>query len=314
MKVLICHRPGGAFGYISDGWVNCLRDRGHVAERWDGQESSWHQFDPDLYIGCSGHKQPIPTNRRAKVAIHVNPWGPVNIDGINESEANIRWTLDKKPNAVFGYGYPADELLWSYWPGKASIPWVPMPTAADRVIYHLNVDRKNRPLDIVYLGGRWAYKAMTIDRYLFPMLKRPVSFRVHGWGDWPQGLCSGGLSEDQVTPFFNSGKVAPCVSERHTQQYGIDIPERVFKVVLCGCLAVHDPVPRLNNIIPSIEMGRDQANYVQKCHHYIRNDEARIAVAEQQRQHVLNNHTYHHRIAGLFSALGFTDEAQGMLS
>lgn len=311
MRVLVCHRPGGAFGYISDAWINCLRDKGHTAQRWDGQEPSWQQFDPDLYIGCSGHKQAIPDNRRAKVAIHVNPWGPVNIDGINESEANIRWTLDRKPDAVFGYGYASDELLWSHWPQKGSVRWVPMPTAADKVIF--NRHDGDRPLDIVYLGGRWAYKAMTIDKYLFPVLKPPISFKVHGWGDWPKGLCSGGLPEDQVTPFFNSGKVAPCVSERHTQQYGIDIPERAFKVILCGCLAVHDPVPGLNDIIPDIVMGRDARDYIEKCHYYVQRDDERKVIAEKQRQHVLNNHTYHHRVAGLLHALGFTDEAQGML-
>ena len=313
MKVFICHRPGGAFGYISDGWVNCLRDKGHVVQRWDGQLSSWQNFDPDLYIGCSGHKQPIPAARRAKVAIHVNPWGPVSIDGINESKENIQWTLDKKPDTVFGYGYKEDELLWSYWPQKGSIPWTPMPTAADKVLYHLHVDRKHRSIDIVYLGGRWTYKSMTIDKYLFPVVRPPISFKLHGWGDWPQGMCDGVLAEDQVTQFFNSGKIAPCISERHTQQYGIDIPERAFKVVLCGCLAVHDPVPRLNAIIPDIVMGSDADDYIQKCQYYIQHENERIDLAEKQRQCVLNNHTYHHRISNLLRVLGFKDEAQGML-
>lgn len=312
MKVLICHRPGGAFGYISDGWVNCLRHKGHAVQRWDGQASSWNNFDPDLYIGCSGHKQPVPSVRRAKVAIHVNPWGPVDIGGINESEANIRWTLDKKPDTVYGYGYQQDELLWSYWQQKGSVPWTPMPTAGDSVLFHMNADRKERPLDVVYLGGRWTYKSMTIDKFLFPVL-RASNFKLHGWGDWPQGMCSGALSEDQVTPFFNSGKIAPCISEQHTQQYGIDIPERAFKTALCGCLVVHDPVPRLNDIIPDVVMGSDAKDYAQKCDYYIQHEEERIAIAEKQRLHVLNNHTYHHRISNLFRVLGFEEEAQGML-
>jgi len=312
MKILICHRPGGAFGYISDSWINCLHDRGHVVQRWDGQLSSWQDFDPDVYIGCSGHKQPIPKPRRAKIAIHVNPWGPVKIDGINESEANIQWTLDKKPDAVFGYGFESDRLLWSYWTEKAGIPWVPMPTAADKVIYQYRVDRTQRPLDIVYLGGRWTYKALTIDKFLFPVLKA-CSYQLHGWGDWPNNVCSGVLPEDQVTNFFNTGKIGPCISEQHTQRYGIDIPERAFKVSLCGCLIVHDPVPRLDAIIPGVVVARDQNDYLEKCLYYIRNEAERIQLAEQQRQQVLNNHTYHHRMRGLLSVLGFAEQAQDML-
>src|SRR5215831_12305434 len=90
VRVLLVHRPGGAFGYISDGWINALRDRGHRVERWDGLENSWHSFAPDLYLGCSGHRQPIPPRHNCKIAIHVNAYGPVHLDGLNESEETIR--------------------------------------------------------------------------------------------------------------------------------------------------------------------------------------------------------------------------------
>ena len=103
MKIMLCHRPEGAFGYITDGWQNALHDRGYEVRRWDGDASSWREYQPDLYIGCSGHKQPIPSNRNeCQVAIHVNPCGPVNIDGINESQDNINWVVDQKPDLYLG--------------------------------------------------------------------------------------------------------------------------------------------------------------------------------------------------------------------
>ena len=121
MRVLLCHRPGGAFGYITDAWANAFRDKGHMVQRWDGQEASWRAFAPELYIGCSGHRQPIPANRNTKVAIHVNPYGPVDLGSINESKESIDWTVAQKPDAVFGYGHEEDRLLWSYWTKKLAI-------------------------------------------------------------------------------------------------------------------------------------------------------------------------------------------------
>jgi hypothetical protein len=314
MRVLICHRPGGAFGYISDGWLNALRDRGHDVRRWDGAEPSWREFQPDLYIGCSGHKQPIPAKRNAKVAIHVNPFGPVDISGINETQQNIDWVRNQRPDAVFGYGHEEDRLMWSNWKRRLGIQWVPMPTGGDKVIFNMTRGLDQRDFDVVYLGGRWPYKAQTIDTFLLPIFQfSNLSFKVHGWGDWPDGVCSGILPADQPTQFLNSGRIGPCISEKHTQQYGIDIPERAFKVALCGALIVHDSVPSVKRMIPSAIVARNNQDFIEQCMHYAQNDEERQALVEKQRAEVLAEHTYHHRVATLLRALDFTAEAEDMI-
>lgn len=317
MKVLLCNRPGGAFGYITDGWANALRDKGHKVQRYDGNENSWHDFAPDLYIGCSGHKQLIPPRRNCKVAIHVNPYGPVNIQGINESEQNIRWTLNQKPDAVFGYGHEEDRLLWSNWTQKHGVPWVPMPTAGDRVIFKQVRPLSDRPLDVVYLGGRWAYKGLTIDAYLVPLLlKNEVTYKLHGWGDWQPGLCSGMLAEDKANDFLNMGKIGPCISEQHTHSHGIDIPERAFKVALCGTLVVHDAAVSIKRMIPSALVAHNPEQFQEYVRHYSRPDTQveRMELVAKQRNEVLSAHTYHHRLAGLFAALGLNDDAAKMLA
>lgn len=317
MRILIPHRPGGAFGYITDGWLNALRDRGHQVRRYDGNIQSWQQFDPDLYIGCSGHRQSIPQNRRkdTKVAIHVNPYGPVKIDGINENNDNIRWTVEQKPDAVFGYGFEEDRIVWSDWTTKHGIPWVPMPTAADKTLFS-DLGR-DRPNDVVYLGGRWSYKGLTIDAFLIPVLRnKNITYKLYGWGDWQSGYCSGVLGEDKVVDFLNSGKVGPCISERHTQQFGIDIPERAWKLALCGTLVVHDPVPTMKEQFESVIMAQNAQQYMDICFEFSRpeNAERRTKLAELQKQEVLAKHTYHHRLAGLFRQLGWENEAQNMVA
>lgn len=317
MRILFCHRPDGAFGYITDGMINALIDRGHIVQRWNGLESSWINFAPDIYCGASGHKQPIPPRRTCKVAIHTNPFGPVKIDGINESDETITWVTNQRPDAVFGYGQETDRILWSYWTQKKNFIWVPMPTAGDKTLFKKLSEDDNRQYDIVYVGGRWSYKGITIDEYLVPLLSRnDISFKLHGWGDWPANLCSGRISDDQIVNFFNSGRVGPCIAEKHTHSHGIDIPERAFKVALCGALIVHDAVPALRAMIPSAVIATNADQFREYCRYFSRPENAaeRLKLAEAQRQEVLAAHTYHHRIATLFQALGFDDAAQSMLN
>lgn len=315
MKILLCHRPGGAFGYISDGWASALMDKGHEVRRWDGIEKSWRDFRPDLYIGCSGHKQPIPKSD-AKIVIHVNPKGPVTIPGIMEEEQTVTWVMNQNPDAVFGYGHEGDRIVWSGWE-DSGIKWVPMPTAADRIFFSSIVEYEDKPNDIVYLGGRWPYKAKTIDTYLLPLLSREdVVSKTHGWGDWPDGVCEGVLATDRANAFLNSGKVGPCISEQHTQMYGIDIPERAFKLAICGALIVHDSVPNLKNLIPSAVVSSSPEDFVDKCVHWSKDvsDRERIELAQQQRSEVLADHTYHHRMSTLLRAVGFDAEAELMVA
>jgi hypothetical protein len=316
MRILICHRPGGAFGYITDSWINALLDRGHIVVRWDGNKASWDKFNPDLYIGCSGHRQPIPTERKAKIAIHVNPYGPVEVKGINERQESIEWVLRQRPDVVFGYGFEDDRLLWDYWTSRHDIPWVPMPTAGDKVIYKMVVDPESRDTDVVYLGGKWDYKAETIDAFLTPVLEDTrISHKLYGWGSWSPGICSGILPEDRVTSFFNTGRVAPCIAEKHTHTSGIDVPERVFKVALCGALPIHDAVPALAKQIPNLPIAGTPAEYHSMCYEYSRDDSLRerTKLVNSIRNHILNNHTYHHRLSGLFKALDFDQQAVEML-
>lgn len=318
MKIMLCHRPDGAFGYITDGWQNALHDRGYEVRRWDGDAFSWREYQPDLYIGCSGHKQPIPANRNeCQVAIHVNPCGPVNIDGINESQDNINWVVDQKPDVVFGYGHENDRLLWSGWTSSFGIKWVPMPCAADRVVFKQINSLDERDIDLVYLGGRWKYKARTIDAYLLPVIKElrssGKSVEIRGWGDWPDGICSGILAGDRANTFLNSGKIGPCIAEMHTHQYGIDIPERAFKVAACGALIIHDAAIHMKQMIPSAVVCANPAHFKDMCKHYINNDAERIELIAKQQSEVLTGNTYHHRISVLLRSIGRQAEADHML-
>lgn len=317
MKVLICHRPGGAFAYISDAWISALSMVPDIqVQRWDGKPESWNSFKPDLYMGCSGHRQPIPGKSKrdgCKIAIHVNPYGPTQVQpNINEQPEAIKWVKNQEPDAVYGYGLEKDRPYWSWW-DRDGITWVPMACAGDATQF--NPLNGNHEKDVVYLGGRWDYKAKSIDPYLLPVLRdRHLSHTLHGWGKWPSDLAVTQATDPQVPGILASAKVGPCIAEPHTIRYGIDIPERVFKIALSGTIAVHDPAAHLQKVLESVPVANSPADYHDKIRSIAaKNPEALVTKARKQYKEVFGAHTYHHRLAGLFKALGFNGESRAML-
>jgi len=118
MKVLVVKPSGGAFNYITSAFINAFNAVGIEAKYWNGDEKEFLDFGPDLYIGCSGHRQVTPKSWNGKKAIHVNPYGtklePQNGVDINEPKEAIEWTLSQNPDVVFGYGLQEEEnTFWN---------------------------------------------------------------------------------------------------------------------------------------------------------------------------------------------------------
>ena len=115
--------------------------------------------------------------------------------------------------------------------------------------------------------------------------------------------------------FLGSGRVAPCIAEPHTLKHGIDVPERMFKAALCGALVIHDPVPDLAKLMPSVVVSQNPDNFRDLCIHYSNPAHAaqRVDLAWRQRREGLDGHTYHHRLRGLLAATGFRDAADKMI-
>lgn len=302
MRVLLTHRPGGAYGYISESWMNALNDTGHQAVRWDGSLSMWENFKPDLYLGCSGHRQPIPAKRGSTIiAIHANPRGSADT-GLNESPSSIAWVEDQKPHAVFGYGFSHDSFYWAGWE-KAGIPWIPLPNAADTTIYkHTNTGKRSR--NISYVGGYWPYKGQDISRWLMPLFSIP-NVAINGWGNWPAQFGKvEGIDDADMAALLNDTLIAPCISEPHTKSYGFDLPERVFKVIAMGALAIHDWIKRPPGM-KSLIIAETPADLLRECESWLAKKPAEIEKrASKQRAEVLAGHTYHHRMAFLLHKLG----------
>jgi hypothetical protein len=314
MRVLFYNPDGGASVFISQGQINALNDIGITTARWDGKRETWDSFSPDAYIGCSGHPQPIPYSPNCRKAIHVNPSGPIRVEpNINEKQETIDWVIAQEPMAVYGYGHESDREYWSYWE-RNKLPWVPMATAGDATIFK-STNGTHDKCDIGYIGGRWPYKSKGIDAYLLPVLRdRTISHKICGWGGWPADFQVKRIDDKDVPPFLANCRIVPCISEPHTLEHGIDLPERVFKAALSGAAVIHDPAKGLDRYLPHAIIAKNPKLF----HYEIQNllkDHCRLAkIAQQQREDVLIAHTYHHRMATLMVALGFQDIASSLLS
>jgi hypothetical protein len=324
MRVLLTHRPGGAYAFISDGWANALRAVGHTVQRWDDQHSSWHAFQPDLYIGCSGHRQsiPAPSDRgKTQVAIHVNPHGPHVIPGIMEAPEVITWVRDRQPDAVFGYGHESDRPFWLYWTTQLGFPWVPMPTAGDTMVYKMPKEmgrEENRTVHVGFVGGRWGYKAQNADKWVLPVFQsNEVASEIAGWGGWdkvplgPHARWLGGISDDDAVALYQRSRVVPCLCEPHTIQWGIDLPERCWKAILCGAVAVHDPAKEIHRFLSRVPAPTTPAEFLDLCIYWSRDQREpdRQQLVRVLREQVFAEHTYFHRMGTLLEALGHTAEA-----
>lgn len=316
LNILITNSKSGAFYYIATSWINALKAAGHNAMLWNGDQSTWNKVDPDIYIGCSGWRQNF--RKGPKVAIHVNPYcdeiirnsGPV----INESQDAINWTMAQKPDLVFGYGLEKHiKKYWNKWTNHG-LKVIGMPNAADTVRYYPVPKDNKYAVDIGWVGGYWKYKAVNLDKYIVPVARRFKS-RWYGWSG-PQGLWNGKVNDEEIVrKLFSSARICPTVVEPHTTTYGIDMPERIFKVAACGGLVISDPVDDMDDYFApgTVITTKNGPDYMTKCAEWIsKSDNERAEQAKKLTREVLTKHTYFHRVQHLLRNLGFNDEASDM--
>jgi hypothetical protein len=289
-----------------------------------GDHNTWSTHNPDIYIGCSGWRQKLPNGHKANVAIHVNPYcdGILQVPGgpqINERPGAIEWAISQKPKFVFGYGLQDDMYQWWYkWKRDHGIDVIGMPNAADVTLYKPGSPNPALACDVGWVGGYWGYKAINLDKYIVPVARKFKTI----WFGWsgPKDLWKGQAKQEQICSLFHSAKICPCVVEPHTTKYGIDIPERIFKVAASGALAISDPVHGIERFFSkdTLPLASDPDHYMQLCEMYIKKDAAaRKQQAGLLRKAVLRDHTYYNRVRTFLYSFGYyeqTDECDRVIA
>jgi len=310
MKVAV-QKPimGGAFKFILYGIINALEAAGVTVvttQHIDLKESD----GIELYIGSLSHSrlqlfgEDMSSFRRlpgCRYALHAQPFVDKldDLKGIEGRPSLDPTNLDRKmaaivnPEVIWGYGWDIHADLWSKWDRK----WQSFMPAGDSVAYY--DQQKGRRNDVVFLGGDWPYKRPAINAILSRLtsIDPDVKLSAAGWGR------SKTIPFGQGNTYLNSGRVGFCPSEPHTQLLGIDVPERVFKLPLAGVAAVHDKVPFLGQMMPSVPIGSDGIAVAELCFNLLEHEMNRLAVQIAQKQWVLQHHTYFCRLKSLAEAL-----------
>lgn len=319
LRILCCNPNGGAFFYVTKGWEAAFKALGHQFERWNGTDAHLKSYKPHMYLGCSGWRQNFPKWAKdaygTRVAIHVNPWGSTSLQPkhINEAQGAIDWVTAQNPDFLYCYGIEADiKHMWNKWESNICAV-IPMPTGGDAVTYHpVAVDPKYK-CDVGFVGGRWAYKAKNINKYLMPVFNK-LNSQVYGWGGWPKGkplTYRGGIEDQHVNKIFSSAKVCPSIVEPHTTTFGIDIPERMFKIPLAGGFTVLDPCAGIERLVSRdvFPIAKNPSHYLDLIAYYVKNDKIREDLKKKQRLAIMKDHTYFSRIQGFLKFGRFSTEA-----
>ncbi|MDP1712567.1 MAG: glycosyltransferase [Candidatus Nanopelagicaceae bacterium] len=306
--VLTCI-PAGAYVFYLRGIKNAFKLIDVSCVEWDGSDAMLRAEKPKLYLGCAeAYRQVVPEWCRrefgTKVLYHMNPYGSVRVGSvgggpvIDAKDQDIKWALAQKPDGI--YCYADGETIkthYNHWTDRHGIKVHPMPLAADTEVFKLGEERPALKFDIGWVGGYWPYKSKMLDVYLVPLRNR-YRCGFYGWNDhWKMGP----IADHDVRHVFSNAAICPAVSEPHTVEHAIDVPERVFKVPCAGGFTIHTPTKALDRLGLSevIPVVKNPTEWFEKIDFYLKNHEARKALAAKQRRKVLEGHTYLHRITSL---------------
>ena len=313
--VLCCGPDGGAFKFYTEGIGNAFRELGIVFEQWDGKdEAVIKKLQPRIYLACSEawrHTYPAWARKEfgTKIIVHANPFGSVkvgSVDGgptIDAKEHDIKWVLAQEPHLIICYAANDDVLksYFNFWTERYGIKVLALPLAADHVTYGMGAELEQYKFDVGWIGGMWPYKQKMMDKYLVPLRdKHKCGF--YGWNDaWGMGP----ISNEESKHLFRSCKICPSISEPHSVEHPVDLPERVYKVPCAGGFTIHTPTKviaamGLSSVIPVADGVGD---WFEKIQYYLTHEAERQQLADLQRKAILGAHTYLHRIRPLIQEI-----------
>ena len=339
MKIMISNDGPHAHFYIRLGWAKVFQAIGHEVAIWDINTKSpfdaFDEFEPDIFMGQTYNINRslfncIEERPNLKVVMRASDWGDMqnHIDLekypiLVASKEEIVWVerlkreLDK-PNFVHNHYH--DNCLketHNRWKTIGVRP-VSLLHGADIFDYAEAGEVDFLQSDVAFVGGYWPYKAQCLDKYLL-RLCHPVgkfNIKIFGGSDWPVVQYLGRIQNENVKHAFRSAKVCPNVSEPHSQEFGYDIIERPFKILMSGGFCVSDYVESMANDVftnEEIIFTKTPEEFEKVVEYFVNHPDERLPYIERGHNCVLNNHTYFHRVAKIFEELDMPKEAEKCL-
>lgn len=182
---------------------------------------------------------------------------------------------------------------------------VSLPLACDTTLYRDDVapEPAFAAVEIAFVGGYWPYKAQQFDRYLKPYESR---LTVFGYAPWPYSGYAGRLNEAREPALYRQALLSPTINEPHVERMGIDVNERVFKVLGSGGMTITDVTPAYHEWFADDELLVPSSldEYHAMVEQTLRDDALRRRYRDRGRRAVWSRHSYAHRAGAILAHLG----------
>jgi len=249
--------------------------------------------------------------RRHRHFVWVSPWcdgferyaADHGFEGLTVSPALRERVLASEPAFVFAPATGDGLAFYEGW-RRRGYRFVPLPLACDTTLYDRSAaPPRFRDVRIAFVGGYWPYKARSFDVYLKP---HEAALTVFGYARWPYAGFRGPLAESDEPLLYRDAALCPAISEPHSAVMGIDIPERVFKVLGSGGLCLTDVVPANRDLFDERELmvPATVEEYHETVRAILRDGAAFARYRDAGYRAVRARHTYAHRAAAVLEALG----------
>ena len=336
MKILIANDGPTAFYYIRLGLARVFTAAGHEVVLWNihakPATDAFDEFNPDLFLGQTYNTTRAVCNAirerpHMKVIMKAGDWGELS-DKIPNDQFGVLKASDTekyyitdlyqetgKPDYVHIYYHP-DYVEGTH--GKWKNAGIPVHThmlAADIFDYTNGQVMPEFVSDITFIGGYWPYKARNIDRFLLPLCNDyRYKIKIFGNANWPVAQYCGAAKPEIVKHILASATICPQLHEPHSTEYGFDMSERTFKLLANKCFVISDWVEGLHKLFgDNLVLTKTPEEFKQQVDHYLANPVDRAEYILEGHNIVMNNHTYFHRVADIFTNLGFVDHAKHVL-
>lgn len=330
MKILIANDGMHAHFHERLAWTNAFNSiHGVKCAMYDVQNSVafdvFDRFEPDIYIGqlynlSESTIKCIKERPHLKVALRAGEWnnGPIDPNILRATFYELYILEDLihqtgKPNLIYTHYLQKDieETHKNFL--KLGVQLLGLPMSGDVHTYTNNRIRPELECDIAFVGGYWPYKGQIIDQYLTPLCHNSdFKIKIFGNQPWPHVNQYCGLINDaDVKDLFRSAKICPNLSEPHSQELGIDVNERAFKIALAGGFCIMDNVRAAREMFTDsndeckIWMVKSPKEFTEDIEFLLnpKHDRLKEMIAHKCRRHVLKYHTNYHRIITLLNAL-----------
>lgn len=200
------------------------------------------------------------------------------------------------PRFLFTIASESGFGFYEHW-WRSGVPLLSLPLACDMAVYaEPSVPAESSREEMVFVGGYWRYKARQLTLYLEPYAPR---LSVYGYAPWPYGRYGGLLARDLEAALYRRARISPVINEPHVPLMGIDLNERVFKVLGAGGAALTDATPAYRDWFGADELlvPRTLAKYRELADAVLAGEIDTGPLRRAGQAAVLARHTYRHRAA-----------------